>query len=56
MTLHFEFTEADAQTILNALASRPYGEVAKLIQEFQAQAAQQMQAKSGPVTVPGMDD
>ena len=44
MTLHFQFTEADAQTILNALAARPYGEVANLIQSFQSQAARQLQA------------
>ena len=40
--LKFEFSEQDAQIILNALAARPYGEVANVIQSFQMQAAQQM--------------
>jgi len=49
MTLHFEFSEADAQIILNALAARPYGEVANLmIQVFQAKAAQQLQPQPLP--------
>ena len=40
--LKFEFGEQDAQVILNALAARPYGEVANVIQSLQMQAAQQM--------------
>ena len=40
--LKFEFSEQDAQVILNALAARPYGEVANVIQSLQMQAAQQM--------------
>ena len=56
MKLHFEFTEAEAQIILNALAGRPYGEVAQLIQAFQAQAARQLQAPAnGQGTAAGVD-
>jgi hypothetical protein len=52
MKLHFEFTEAEAQIILNALAGRPYGEVAQLIQVFQSQAAQQLSAQPAPPAQP----
>lgn len=42
MNLNFTFSETEAQTILNSLASRPYGEVAQLIQKFQQQASEQL--------------
>ncbi len=43
--LKFEFTEDQAQIILNALVMRPYGEVAEIIGTLQSQAAAQMKTE-----------
>lgn len=41
--LKFEFTEQEAQIILNALVKEPYGQVVEVINSLQKQAAEQMQ-------------
>jgi hypothetical protein len=38
-----EFTQADLQTILNALVAQPYGAVFNLITSIQSQVAPQLQ-------------
>lgn len=41
--MKFEFTEQEAQIILNALVKEPYVAVVDVINNMQAQAADQMQ-------------
>lgn len=49
MNYTFTFTEAEANTILQALASKPYIEVANLISNFQRQAHTQSLPKQTDV-------
>jgi hypothetical protein len=49
-TLRFEFTIDQTNTIIEALTRMPYGQVAKLIEEFQKQA--QGQISDGTRTMP----
>lgn len=40
--MKFEFTEQEANVILNALAAQPYAQVAALIAKLQSQAQEQL--------------
>jgi LPS sulfotransferase NodH len=42
----FEVTIEDANIILNALSTQPFAQVAKLINELQGQAANQLQPEA----------
>lgn len=55
--MKFEFTEQEAQIILNCLQEQPYKIVVGVINNLQAQAAEQMQLKrqSFGVDVPDSD-
>lgn len=44
MNFTFDMTQTEAETMLNALAQRPFAEVSQLIGKLQQQAQAQMQA------------
>lgn len=49
MNIKLEFTVDEVNVILNALANRPYGEVAELIGKIQAQGNEQINVTENEV-------
>lgn len=56
--MKFDFTEQEAQIILNCLQEQPYKIVVSVINKLQAQAVEQMRTdkKSFGVNIPGSEN